>query len=269
MKVIRVAQKTSTYQLHWEEHRRSSTCSAKNTSFDPDPVTPSSTGQSHLRSVCRWLTYSSSDDIENSEDEAPSPSSSQWITSHRLNPWPPNSRTTLDAQVYLEEDEEEDFQTVPLDDEHWTTEEVSDRTLFIHKHTLPHGLCPYPCPYANYLLPSYTGTMDLSDILDFEYIMITSSDEDIPALEGPPYWKNCGLHWSLYIFVINYSIYIHCLINFYLLKYICIKTIFNQLICMILTWRCTEIENFNKEHGEFPLVIVWVWQWGAWKHAPI
>ena len=29
--------------------------SIKNASFDPDSVTPSSTGQSHLRLVCRWL----------------------------------------------------------------------------------------------------------------------------------------------------------------------------------------------------------------------
>ena len=76
---------------------------------------------------------------------------------------------------------------VPLDDEHWTTEEVPDRTLCIHEHALLHGLCPYLCPYANYLLPSYANTMDLSDISDFEDIMITSSDEDIPALEDVPY----------------------------------------------------------------------------------
>ena len=33
--------------------------SIENASFDPDSVTPCSTGQSHLRLVCRWLTYSS------------------------------------------------------------------------------------------------------------------------------------------------------------------------------------------------------------------
>ena len=97
------------------------------------------------------------------------------------------SRATSDAQEHLEEDEEEDFQMVSLDDEHWTTEEVPDRTLCIHKHALPHGLCPYLCPYANYLLPSYTDIMDLSGISNFEDIMITSSDEDIPALEDAPY----------------------------------------------------------------------------------
>ena len=76
---------------------------------------------------------------------------------------------------------------VPLDDKHWTTEEVPDRTLCIHEHALPHGLCLYPCSYVNCLLPSYAKTMDLSDISDFEDIMITSSNEDIPALEDPPY----------------------------------------------------------------------------------
>ena len=95
-------------------------------------------------------------------------------------------RVPFDAQVCLEEDEE-DFQMVPLDDKHWTTEEVPDRTLCIHEHALPHGLCPYLFPCANYLLPSYTETMGLSDISDFEDIMFMTSDVDIPALEDPPY----------------------------------------------------------------------------------
>ena len=92
--------------------------SIENASFDPDSVTPSSTVQSHLRLVCRWLTYSSSN---NSEETLKA------------------SRVIPDAQVYLEEDEEEDFQMVPLDDNHWTTEEVPERTLCIHEHALPHG----------------------------------------------------------------------------------------------------------------------------------
>ena len=73
---------------------------------------------------------------------------------------------------------------IPLDNEHWTTEVIPDRPLCIHKHLVPHGLCPYPCPYADYQTPSYIGTMDLSDISKFEDLMTTSSDEDIPALEG-------------------------------------------------------------------------------------
>ena len=158
--------------------------SVQNASFDPDPVTPCSAVQSHLRLVCRWLTYSSSNNIDTSEDEAPSPSTNPRIIPHRPNTQLATSRADLDAQVHLEEDEEEDFQMVPLDDEHWSTEEVPNRTLCIHEHALPHGLCMYP--YANYLLPSYAKTMDLSDISDFEDIMITPSNEDVPALEDPP-----------------------------------------------------------------------------------
>ena len=143
--------------------------SIKNASFNPNLVTPRSMVQSHLRLVYRWLTYSSSNDSDTPGDTPTAP------------------RAAPDTQVYLEEDEEKDFQTVPLDDEHWTTKEVPDRTLCIHEHALPHGLCPYPCPCANYLLPSYTDTMDLSDISNFEDIMITSSNEDKPALVDTPY----------------------------------------------------------------------------------
>ena len=94
----------------------------------------------------------------------------------------------MSTLVYLEvEEREEDFQTVPLDDEHWTTEEGPDRPLCMHEHALPHGLCPYLCPYVDYLIPSYANSLDLSDISDFKDIMITSSNEDIPALEDVPY----------------------------------------------------------------------------------
>ena len=80
-------------------------------------------------------------------------------------------------------DEEEDFETVLLDDDHWTTEEIPDRHLCIHKHSVPHLLCPYPCPYMVYTSTLYHNTLDLSDISEFEDLMTTSSDEDIPALE--------------------------------------------------------------------------------------
>ena len=77
---------------------------------------------------------------------------------------------------------------VPLNDEHWTSKEIPERTLCIHELGLPHGLCPYPCPYVNYQMPSYMDSLeDLSDILDFEDYMVTSSDEDIPAFEDTPY----------------------------------------------------------------------------------
>ena len=143
--------------------------SIKNASFNPDPVMLQSMFEIPPRPVCRWLLFSSSDNSDTSEDTPP----------------PPRA-TSAGTQVCLEE-EKEDFQTVPLDDEHWTTEEVPDRTLCIHEHALPHGLCLYPCPYANYLLSFYADSIDLSNISDFEDMMITSSDEDIPILEDMPY----------------------------------------------------------------------------------
>ena len=39
------------------------------------------------------------------------------------------------------------------------------------------------CPYTDYTSASYQDTLDLSDISDFEDVMTTSSDEDIPALD--------------------------------------------------------------------------------------
>ena len=71
------------------------------------------------------------------------------------------------------EDEEEDFQMVPLDNEHWTSEETPDRTLCIYEHGLPHGLCQYPCPYMNYETLSNMDSLDLSDISDYEAYMVT------------------------------------------------------------------------------------------------
>ena len=76
---------------------------------------------------------------------------------------------------------------MPLDDEHWDMEEIPDRPLCIHKHPVPHGLCPYPCPYVNYQTLSYYNTLDLSDISEFEDVMTSSSNEDIPPLKDIGY----------------------------------------------------------------------------------
>ena len=92
--------------------------------------------------------------------------------------------------VNLEEEEEEKedyFQAVPLEDEHWDLGEIPDRYLYIHEHSLPHGLCPYSCPYSDYTTSSYYDTLDLSDISEFENFMTTSSNEDIPALDEVGY----------------------------------------------------------------------------------
>ena len=97
----------------------------------------------------------------------------------------PSSKCTLNAYVNLEdeEEEEEDFPTVSLYDEHWNMEAIPDRHICIHEHSLQHGLCPYPCPYSDYTTSSYSDMLDLSDISEFEDLMTTSSNEDIPALD--------------------------------------------------------------------------------------
>ena len=128
--------------------------------FDPDLVIPQNMLQTLPRPVHRWLLFSSSDD-----DNTP-------------------EVTPANTQEYLESEEgEEDFQMVSLNDDHRTSEEIPDRTLCIHEH----GLCPYPCPYANYQIPSYVDSLDLSDTSDFKDIMIMSSNKEIPALEDMPY----------------------------------------------------------------------------------
>ena len=128
-------------------------------SFNPVPITPCSTPQTPPRPVHRCLSFSSADNCI--PDSTPACSGNS--------------------------DDEEDFQMVPLDDEHWTSEETPDRTLCIHKHGLPHGLCQYPCPYANYNSISYMDSLDLSDISDYEDYMVTSSDEEILGMEEVPY----------------------------------------------------------------------------------
>ena len=85
------------------------------------------------------------------------------------------------------DEEEEDFQTVSLEDDHWSMEEILDRNLYIHEHSLPHGVCPYPFPYLDYTSSSYYDTLDLSDISEFEDLMTTSINEDILALDKVGY----------------------------------------------------------------------------------
>ena len=75
--------------------------SIEHTSFNPNPVMPWHTFQTPPWPICRQLSFSLSDGSDTSEDV------------------PPNPRATpAGTQVCLEEDEEEDFQMVPLDDEH-------------------------------------------------------------------------------------------------------------------------------------------------------
>ena len=106
--------------------------SMENASFDPVPTTPCSTPQTPPKPVHTHLSFSSAESY--TPDSTPECSQ-------------------------ISEDEEEDFQMVPLDNEHWTSKDTPERPLCIHEHGLPHELCPYPCPYANYQTPSYTWTV--------------------------------------------------------------------------------------------------------------
>ena len=85
-------------------------------------------------------------------------------------------------------DEEEDFPKVPLDDKHWTAEIMPERTFCIHKNGLPNNICQHPCPYGSNDTVSYMDSLDLSDILDYEdYMMTTSDDEALLGMEEVPY----------------------------------------------------------------------------------
>ena len=84
--------------------------------------------------------------------------------------------------------EDKDFQTVPLDDEHWSTELIPERTFCIHENGLPNNVCSYPCLYGHNGTISYIDSLDLSDISDLEdHFLTTSNDEELPGLEEVPY----------------------------------------------------------------------------------
>ena len=84
----------------------------------------------------------------------------------------------------LEEEEEQDFQTVILDDDYWIIDPVLDRCLCIHEHLQPLSQCCFPCQYTDYTSALYQDTLDLSDISNFKDVMATSNDKDIPVLDN-------------------------------------------------------------------------------------
>ena len=147
--------------------------SMEHASFNPAhttlTITPCSSPQIPTRPVCHCLSFTSG-----SPDDDQDPDS---------------------TQVYLDSpDEEEDFPTVPLDNEHWTSEIVPERTFCIHNNGLPNNVCQHPCPYGSNDTVSYMDSLDLSDISDYEDYMVTSSDEELPGMEEVPYWHlNSGL----------------------------------------------------------------------------
>ena len=148
--------------------------SSEHASFNPANATPCRTViithhsslQTPIRPVCHHLSFTSDSDQDPDEEED----------------LPTDSP-----------DEEEDFPTVPLDDKHWTSDIVPERTFCIHKNGLPNNVCQYPCPYRSNDTVSYMESLDISDILDYEdYMMTTSHDDEIPGMEEVPYY-----HWTL------------------------------------------------------------------------
>ena len=96
----------------------------------------------------------------------------------------PDNSSPQCSDLETEEEEEEDFQTVPLDDEFWSTEMVPEQTFCIHKNGLPTSVCSYPCPYGHQGTASYIDSLDLSDISDLEdHFLTTSNGEELPTLE--------------------------------------------------------------------------------------
>ena len=155
-----------------------------NISFDPTTAHSSGTSQPCHKPVQCQLSFSSSDDEESSAVGIPSPSSTVPLQNPMDFPQQWHSKSTQTIHDDLDNDEEEeDFQTVSLEDDHWITKEIPDRHLCIHKYSTPHLLCPYPCPYMDYTFSLYYKTLHLSDISEFEDLMTISSDEDIPALD--------------------------------------------------------------------------------------
>ena len=57
----------------------------------------------------------------------------------------------------------------------------------IHENGLPNSICQHQCPYGSNDTVSYIDSLDLSDILDYEDYMVTSSDEELPEMEEMPY----------------------------------------------------------------------------------
>ena len=128
------------------------------------------------QAVCHCLSFSSSDNEDNS--------TSLPLNSMGLAKPPTKFIYNICDDSEEKEEEEEEEETVALNDKHWITDPVLDRHLCIHEHSQPHSLCCYQCLYSLDSAPaSYHDTLNLSVIADFKDVMVTSSDEDIPALD--------------------------------------------------------------------------------------
>ena len=86
-----------------------------------------------------------------------------------------------------ENDTEEHFPTVSLDDDFWMEEPVPERYLCIHENS-QHDLYPYPYPYS--LNPLHLTQedalqyIDLNNIFEFPDVIVSASNDIVPSLEG-------------------------------------------------------------------------------------
>ena len=171
----------------------------ENISFDP--ITLITTAAQHPKnpkshsSVCHQLMFDSSDEESASPISSPLHSRTEppsLAQCHMDYQHPSPLDTDNSFQDIANDEEKEDFPTVILYDDLWLEDPVPDRHLCIHEHSQSHFLCSYPCPYSLDPLPhtprnapaSYYEMMDLSDISDFQDVMTTTSEEDIPDLDN-------------------------------------------------------------------------------------
>ena len=123
----------------------------------------------------------------NSSDDEQDPDSTSVHSNSSDDEQDPDS-TSVHSNSSDDYSDEEDFPTVPLDDEHWTAETVPERNFCIHEKGLANNVCQHPCPYGKNNTVSYIDSIDLSDISDYEdNMMTTSNDEDLPGMEEVPY----------------------------------------------------------------------------------
>ena len=83
-----------------------------------------------------------------------------------------------------DDDLEEHFPTVSIDDNFWMEDPVPERHLCIPEDT-QHDLCPFPCPYnlnQLHLIQEDVQYIDLNDIFDFQDVMV-STDDDMHSLD--------------------------------------------------------------------------------------
>ena len=153
-------------------------------------ITPHSSPQTPTRPVCHHLSFNSNSDQDPDSTPAYSNGSYDGQDPDNTAVYSNSSDDDQDPDstpVYSDSPDEEDFPTVPLDDKHWTSDIVPERTFCIHKNGLPNNVCQHPCPYGSNDTVSYMDSLDLSDISDYEDYMVTSSNEELPGMEEVPY----------------------------------------------------------------------------------